>query len=164
MNSFDAYLLTRGDHLHYMMTWLIWIFAIFTVACVVVIMLNAHVYAGKESTDAEKRTAKFSGRWAFSLFMIFLIILVVKSITPNSEDMIVIYGIREITNNDLRHTAPVTDAVLRKKFPGIISTLSTREQQLQQQQQQIDSLVTIIKHLKRKQYQLHELQLDSVTR
>lgn len=124
-NSFEAYLITRGDSLHSMLGTLIWIISILIIIAFIASIVYIKVFDDtNNASDEDAKSALASSKIAIMLAIVLLLIIAVKSVTPKSEDMLIMHGIREITTEDMLKLDPMTISVLKERFPAVAQGLT----------------------------------------
>lgn len=138
ISTFEAYLITRGDTLHSMMSTLTILFIVLTAIAFIAAIVYIRVFDENSNADEDDtKSAIASVKLAFMGVLIIMVIQGVKTITPRSEDMLVIAGLREITTEDLINTAPMTNEVLKKRFPDVAIGLTIKDAVIQELNREI---------------------------
>lgn len=120
ISTFEAYLITRGDTLHSMMGTLTIMFIVLTAIAFIAAVVYIRVFdENNNANDDDTKSALASVKLAVTGVLLVVIIQGVKTFTPRSEDMLIIAGLREITTEDLMNTSPMTNEVLKKRFPDV---------------------------------------------
>ena len=152
ISHLEAYLITRGDHVHSIMWWILAILMVASACCLIGALVFTRFLNDDEEPDEDDwRLAKFWSTWGIKALTIMFIILFVKMLIPTSEDIVVMFGLREITHEHLLNTAPITAAVLEKRFPELTTRTQYWNDKMERQQKefqktfdQIDSLQAVI--------------------
>lgn len=150
ISTFEAYLITRGDTLHSMMSTLTILFIIMTAIAFIAAIVYIRVFdENANADDDDTKSALESSKLVFAGILLILIVQGVKVMTPRSEDMLIIAGLQEITTEDLNRTNPMTTEVLKKRFPdvalgltGYTITIRELKEEINYKKQVIDSLST----------------------
>lgn len=152
ISKLEAYLITRGDHVHSTLFWILIILAIAATGCLIgALVFTRFLDDNNDADEDDMKMAKFWSRWGLNTLIIFFIILITKTFIPTSEDIVVMFGLREITHEHLLNTAPVTAAVLEKRFPDITTRdeywtdkMERQQQEFQKTRNYLDSLQKVV--------------------
>jgi hypothetical protein len=157
----NEYLILLGDSINNALTLFIILTSIFALTALIVTASYLKIFSEYSTPDeADERMGYKSFNWFIKSIIILLIIIFVKTLTPNTEEMITLNGLYNIKINKPYAELPITLKSLKSNFPDIYDKINcntsyivnTLNKNIQKQTKIIDSLKIELDSLK--QFQL----------
>jgi len=153
----NEYFILLGDSINVALNWLIVLTSIFALTAIIVSASYLKVFSDYATPDsADEITGYKSFKWFVKSTIVLLIIIFVKTLTPNTEEMITLNGLHNIKINKPYLELPVPLKYLKSEFPNIYGKIDYNEskvvnklnEKIKYQNQIIDSLKIELDSLK----------------